>query len=161
MSALIHFPFISAFDNYFLQAQRVRQLVKDDFNRVFLTPDFHSSSSLTDQHKNDNRVDVLIHPSAIRTAPLLSEKSGLGTYVQDVLTVPASLAGLPALSVPVPAACRGVSGDRNNEDIDVDDVDDGWPVGVSVVGQWGCDELVLKVGEIIESVTVENHKTLV
>lgn len=141
-----------AFDNYFLQAQRVRQLVKDDFNRVFLTPDFHSSSPFTDQHKNDNRVDVLIHPSAIRTAPPLSAQSGLGAYVQDVLTVPASLAGLPALSVPVPAACRRRLGEQGEES--VDDVDDGWPVGVSVVGQWGCDELVLKVGEMIEGIEV-------
>lgn len=66
--------------------------------------------------------------------------------MQDVLTVPASLAGLPALSVPVPAACREQSKGG------VDDADDGWPVGVSVVGQWGCDELVLKVGEILEGV---------
>ena len=63
-----------------------------------------------------------------------------------MLTVPASLAGLPALSVPVPAACREVSGEESKED------DDGWPVGISVVGQWGCDELVLKVGEILEAV---------
>jgi aspartyl-tRNA(Asn)/glutamyl-tRNA(Gln) amidotransferase subunit A len=140
----------SAFDNYFLQAQRVRQLVKDDFNSIFLTHDFHSPSNSPVQHKNDNRVDVLVHPSAIRTAPLLSEKSGLGAYVQDVLTVPASLAGLPALSVPVPAICRGFPGERGEGS--ADNEDDGWPVGASVVGQWGCDELVLKVGEIIEGI---------
>jgi aspartyl-tRNA(Asn)/glutamyl-tRNA(Gln) amidotransferase subunit A len=63
---------------------------------------------------------------------MLSLSSGLNTYVQDVLAVPASLAGLPALSIP---ACSGV---------------DEWPVGISVVGQWGCDELVLRVGEIVE-----------
>ncbi|KAF9005867.1 amidase signature enzyme [Hymenopellis radicata] len=106
-----------AFDNYFLQAQRVRQLVKEDFDRAF------------------HHVDVLVHPSAIRTAPLLDSASdGLDSYVQDVLTVPASLAGLPAVSIPV----------RNSED--------GWPVGVSVVGQWGADELVMKVGQLIESI---------
>jgi len=48
------------------------------------------------------------------------------------MTVPASLAGLPALSVPAGLGA------------------DGWPVGVSVVGQWGCDDLVLRVGEAIE-----------
>ena len=64
-----------------------------------------------------------------------SESTGstLDVYVQDVMTVPASLAGLPALSVP------GGSGV------------DGWPIGVSVIGQWGMDDLVLRVGEIIES----------
>ena len=48
------------------------------------------------------------------------------------MTVPASLAGLPALNVP---AGNGA---------------DGWPIGVSVVGQWGSDDLVLRVGEVIE-----------
>lgn len=52
--------------------------------------------------------------------------------MQDVLTVPASLAGLPALSVPAGFG------------------EDGWPVGISVVGQWGTDELVLRVGEVIQ-----------
>jgi len=52
--------------------------------------------------------------------------------MEDVLTVPASLAGLPALSVPV--GC----------------IEGQLPVGISVVGQWGTDELVLAVGEALE-----------
>jgi len=56
-------------------------------------------------------------------------------YTQDVLTVPASLAGLPALSVPI--AVRGGEGN-------------GWPLGVSVVGQWGCERMALAVGATIE-----------
>ncbi|KAF7317697.1 Glutamyl-tRNA(Gln) amidotransferase subunit A, mitochondrial [Mycena kentingensis (nom. inval.)] len=116
-----------AFDNYFLQAQRVRQLIRDDFNRVF--------RALNSENVNPDGVDVLVHPSAMRTAPLLDEQGQdpLSAYVQDVLTVPASLAGLPALSVPLRR-----EGDQ-------------WPVGVSVVGQWGCDESVLRVGHFIES----------
>ncbi|KAJ7132344.1 amidase signature domain-containing protein [Mycena epipterygia] len=119
-----------AFDNYFLQAQRIRRLVRDDFNRVFRAPDVLSSSVTS----NEDGVDVLIHPSAIRTAPLLGTRDteGLETYVQDVLTVPASLAGLPALSVPL---------QTNSQE---------WPVGVSVVGQWGCDDTVLQVGQFLE-----------
>ncbi|KIM90174.1 hypothetical protein PILCRDRAFT_174051 [Piloderma croceum F 1598] len=135
-----------AFDNYFLQAQRVRKLVREDFDHVFRAPNVlmnHSSNFTSSSQTSNSNIDVLLHPSAIRTAPLLplsspdsssilSSSSGLDAYFQDVLTVPASLAGLPALSVPV---CSGV---------------DGWPVGVSVVGQWGCDDLVLRVGEIVE-----------
>ena len=60
----------------------------------------------------------------------------LSSYVQDVLTVPASLAGLPAMSVPA-----GLGADK-------------WPVGVSVIGQWGCDEMVLAVSRAIESVDI-------
>ncbi|KAF9236084.1 amidase signature domain-containing protein [Melanogaster broomeanus] len=127
-----------AFDNYFLQAQRVRTYIKSDFNNVF-----RHSSFLFGPHPASPPaagVDVLLHPSAIRTAPLLDangtgeehEPSSLDEYLQDVMTVPASLAGLPALSVPAGLA------------------DDGWPVGVSVVGQWGMDELVLRVGRVIE-----------
>lgn len=127
----------SAFDNYFLQAQRVRQLIKDDFNHIFTIPDFTSPSHvLSAQHDG---VDVLIHPSAIHTAPLLSDmkSDSLDMYVQDVLTVPASLAGLPAMSVPIES--------ENN-----------WPIGVSVVGQWGCDDIVLAVGDIIEDLQLQS-----
>ncbi|KAF7345371.1 Glutamyl-tRNA(Gln) amidotransferase subunit A, mitochondrial [Mycena venus] len=121
-----------AFDNYFLQAQRIRRLIREDFNRVFRVPDVMSSSKTA----SSDGVDVLIHPSAIRTAPPLDavDTDGLETYVQDVLTVPASLAGLPALSVPLKTNAHE------------------WPVGVSVVGQWGCDDTVLQVGHFLESI---------
>ncbi|KAK0188545.1 amidase signature domain-containing protein [Armillaria mellea] len=121
-----------SFDNYFLQALRVRRLVRDDFNRVFRMPNVR----LPNQIPNADGVDVLMHPSAIRTAPLLDgeDSFSLEAYVQDVLTVPASLAGLPALSIPI-----------------VNKEGDGWPVGISVVGQWGSDDMVMKIGEVIES----------
>jgi aspartyl-tRNA(Asn)/glutamyl-tRNA(Gln) amidotransferase subunit A len=98
-------------------------------------------SSLTTANISDNKgVDVLIHPSAIRTAPPFEpldpstpDNDGLNMYVQDVLTVPASLAGLPALNVPLPT--------KGNE----------WPVGISVVSQWGCDDMVLRVGHFLEN----------
>ena len=122
----------SAFDNYFLQAQRVRRLVCRDFNRVFRAP----SVLYTHSETNQAGVDVLIHPSAIRTAPRLDEdvtepKSTLNSYLQDVLTVPASLAGLPALSVPMGFG------------------EDGWPVGVSLVGQWGHEKTILNLAKVL------------
>ncbi|KAJ3568283.1 hypothetical protein NP233_g5818 [Leucocoprinus birnbaumii] len=140
-----------AFDNYFLQAQRVRQLIRNDFNRIFSLPNFYFTDPSTitvsqEQEKSrEDQIDVLIHPSAIRTAPRIDDtadkndgdESDLDSYVQDVLTVPASLAGIPALSVPVPERYLDPKGD-------------GWPIGVSVVGQWGSDELVMRVGEAIE-----------
>lgn len=52
--------------------------------------------------------------------------------MQDVLNVGSSLAGLPAISVPAGRA------------------EDGWPVGVQVVGQWGMDGVVLSVAEALE-----------
>ncbi|KZT69230.1 amidase signature enzyme [Daedalea quercina L-15889] len=129
-----------AFDNYFLQAQRVRNLIRADFDRVFAIPNVLSS---TPQNNFGEGVHVLLHPSAIRTAPPLpslehdidsskSDASILDAYVQDVLTVPASLAGLPAMSVPTGFG------------------EDGWPVGVSIVGQWGCDEMVIDIGRECE-----------
>lgn len=126
----------SAFDNYFLQAQRVRQRIKADFDSAFRVP----NAQLSNPSPNPDGVDILLHPSAIRSAPRLDSDavSGLGPYLQDVMTVPASLAGLPAVSVPAGSAA------------------DGWPVGVSIVGQWGSDELVMCVGKVIERTTNED-----
>jgi aspartyl-tRNA(Asn)/glutamyl-tRNA(Gln) amidotransferase subunit A len=137
----------SAFDNYFLQAQRVRQLVRDDFDAVFSIPNVRGDSKVkVDDTELDNSgygVDILLHPSAIGSAPALSSgtlsNSSLDAYVQDLLTVPASLAGLPALNVPCPAA------------VDMAEGDDGWPIGCSIIGQWGSDELVLDVGKAMSS----------
>lgn len=120
----------------------MRTLIRNDFNRVFRAANVLSVSGTP--APNSNGVDILLHPSAIRTAPPLPDLSSdssatndsLTAYVQDVLTVPASLAGLPAMSVPA-----GLGEDE-------------WPVGVSVVGQWGCDEMVLEVGKAIEAFNV-------
>ncbi|KAG5640812.1 hypothetical protein DXG03_006949 [Asterophora parasitica] len=120
-----------AFDNYFLQAQRVRQRVKEDFDGVFGMRDHRLDEVEVEDGVQGDGVDVLLHPSAIQTAPELG-LSGQG-YVQDVLTVPASLAGVPGLSVPM-------SGE------------DGWPVGVSIVGQWGSEPLLFAVGQAVEDV---------
>lgn len=132
----------SAFDNYFLQAQRIRRLIQDDFDRVFTTPNHFSDSTGTVETKSDSpSIDLILHPSSIRTAPLLSEnKSDLDAYVQDTLTVPASLAGLPALSVPIKSKRREERGKGST-----------WPVGLGLVGQWGTDQLVLAVGKAIET----------
>jgi len=97
----------------------------DDFMRVFYVPNPLVCSAAP----NDSGVPVLLHPSAIRTAPQLDEQSGLAAYTQDVLTVPASLASLPALSMPI----AGVEGD-------------GWLLSVSIVGQ----VTTLVVGAVIE-----------
>lgn len=126
-----------AFDNYFLQSQRLRQCIRDDFMRVFRVPNPLAVSPV----RNESGVHVLLHPSAVRTAPHLDEQDGLDAYTQDVLTVPASLAGLPALSIPITAGAEG----------------DGWPLGVSIVGQWGCEKMVLAIGAAIEDV---EHKSL-
>jgi len=84
-------------------------------------------------------VDILLFPSAISPAPTFEEaqkaNKGVITYVQDVLTVPASLAGLPAASCPIP----------------MPDAHEEMPVGVQVVGQWGDDELVLEVAGMLEA----------
>lgn len=129
---------LSAFDNYFLQAQRIRKMVRADFDRVFRAPNPLRLRDANEVLNNSARqVDVILHPSAVGPATLLSDigsMSALEAYLQDVLTVPASLAGLPALSVPMGQA-------RN-----------GWPLGVSIVSQWGHDHLVLDIGSIIEHI---------
>lgn len=66
--------------------------------------------------------------------------------------MPASLGGLPALSVPAGVAQSGSSGQEGTGD---EEDGDGWPVGVSVVGQWGCDRMVLDVGRAVEEVVRE------
>ncbi|KAL1707894.1 amidase signature domain-containing protein [Schizophyllum commune] len=134
-----------AFDNYFLQAQRVRQLVRDDFDRVFALPNVSPSiDPRPAQPSTTPAVDILLHLSAVGTAPELGAPSdALDAYVQDLLTVPASLAGLPALSVALPTSgkSRGEAFHGGGDKM---------PIGVSVVGQWGSDDMVLEVGGLLE-----------
>ncbi|KAK7205374.1 glutamyl-tRNA amidotransferase subunit A [Myxozyma melibiosi] len=120
--------------NHYIQAQRVRRLTQLDFDRIFTldNPLAPSSSSSSD---SDVTVDFLVSPCSTDTAPtlddVLTQKSPLDAYVNDVLTVPASLAGIPAISVPVSAE----GGERT--------------VGIQVMGQYGDDERVLGIAEEI------------
>jgi hypothetical protein len=72
------------YDAYFNQAQKVRALIARDFERAF------------------EEVDLLLTPTAPSAAFGLGEKSNdpIAMYLNDVFAVPASLAGLPAISVP-------------------------------------------------------------
>ena len=72
------------YDAYYTQAQKVRALIARDFERVW------------------DQCDVLLAPTAPSAAFALGEKSAdpLAMYLNDVFTVPSSLAGLPAMSVP-------------------------------------------------------------
>jgi aspartyl-tRNA(Asn)/glutamyl-tRNA(Gln) amidotransferase subunit A len=129
-----------AMDNYFVQAQRVRRLVQMDFDKVFALQN-PLLDARVEQSDDASSVDVLIAPTAPTLPPTLAEVEKLSPvemYMNDVLTVPASLAGLPALSVPV----KLKGGAKQAGDVD--------SVGMQVIGQFGDDELVLQVGQIIE-----------
>ncbi|PGH32168.1 glutamyl-tRNA(Gln) amidotransferase subunit A, mitochondrial [[Emmonsia] crescens] len=134
-----------AIDNYFLQAQRVRRLVQVDFERVFklANPLLPATDVEVDGKEKMIGVDVLVVPTAPTLPPTIESLKNASTvemYMNDVFTVPASLAGLPALSVPVQV--RGLSGGGDNDGIG--------PVGIQVIGQFGDDEMVLNVGEMLE-----------
>ncbi|ADV24331.1 aspartyl-tRNA(Asn)/glutamyl-tRNA (Gln) amidotransferase subunit A [Cryptococcus gattii E566] len=122
------------FNNTYLKALYIRRCLKKDYQAIFRIPYPLSSSSAV---LSPDGVDFIIHPTAICTAPTTNptgKDSGQkeATYIQDLLNVPASLAGLPSMSVP---AGRGP---------------DGWPIGVAITGQWGMEDLVFRLGRTIE-----------
>lgn len=72
------------YDAYYLKAQKVRTLIKNDFDDAF------------------KKVDVIVGPTAPHTAFKLGEKVSdpLSLYLEDIYTVPVNLAGLPGISIP-------------------------------------------------------------
>ena len=145
----------TAIDNYFIRAQRIRRLVQQDFNRVFalshpLLPAPYPSkqppaSGTTEKRDDDDAsVDVIISPTSLNFPPLISElkeeneKDPARQFYEDLYTVPASLAGLPAVSVPVPRVDEGGGGEEWEK------------VGLQVMGQYGDDDLVLDVARQLQ-----------
>lgn len=104
------------FDAYYLQAQKVRTLLINEFNELFTT------------------FDVLVAPVVPTPAFKLGENTNdpIKMYLADVMTVPASLAGLPAISVPA----------GKNEQ--------GLPIGVQLIGKRRDDALLLALAKSIE-----------
>ena len=72
------------YDAYYLKAQQVRRLIRDDFVKAF------------------EDVDIIMSPTAPTTAFKLGEKAGdpVTMYLSDIYTIAVNLAGLPAMSVP-------------------------------------------------------------
>ena len=104
------------YDAYFTKAQKVRSLIVRDFEQAF------------------EKCDVLLTPTAPSAAFGLGEKSAdpIAMYLNDVFTVPSSLAGLPAMSVP-----GGLDGQ-------------GLPLGLQIIGRPLDEQGVLNAGLAIE-----------
>ena len=104
------------YEEYYGAAQQVRTLVQRDFAAAF------------------EQVDVLVSPTAPTTATLIGRKveNLMENYLNDVATIPANLAGVPALSLP-----SGLS-------------DDGLPVGFQVIAPARADDRVYRVGAALE-----------
>lgn len=110
------------YDAYYLKAQKVRTLIKQDFDRVF------------------EQYDVIIGPTAPTTAFKIGSQvdDPLTMYLNDILTIPVSLAGVPAISIPCGLA-------------------DGMPVGLQIIGKAFDESSVLRVAHAFEQNT-EFHK---
>lgn len=134
-----------AYSNHFSKAQKVRRKLIEQFNDVFTTKNIfdqdiqHKNSKPNNASLNSSKVDCIILPTARTTAPtheqIRNESDPIESYVNDVLTVPANLAGLPAISVPW--------GKKS--------------VGMQIWAQFGDDQLVLEVANILERGITQSH----
>ncbi|MFB9326472.1 Asp-tRNA(Asn)/Glu-tRNA(Gln) amidotransferase subunit GatA [Paenibacillus aurantiacus] len=110
------------YDAYYLKAQKVRTLIKQDFDHVF------------------EKYDLIIGPTAPTPAFRLGEQVGdpLTMYLNDIVTIPVSLAGVPAISVPCGFA-------------------DGLPIGLQIIGKAFDERTVLRAAHAYEQHT-DHHQ---
>ena len=104
------------YDAYYLKAQRVRTRIADDFRAAYET------------------CDVILTPTTPSAAFAIGEKQDdpIAMYLNDIFTVPASMAGLPAISVPA-----GLSGD-------------GLPLGLHLIGPAFGEETLFRAAGVLE-----------
>jgi aspartyl-tRNA(Asn)/glutamyl-tRNA(Gln) amidotransferase subunit A len=112
------------YDAYYLKAQKVRRQIADDFERAF------------------KQVDVLMCPTAPNTAFDLGSKDEdpIKMYLNDIYTIGANLAGLPAMSIPC-----GFS--------------DGLPIGLQIIGGHFAEAKLLNVAHVYQCET-DWHKKM-
>jgi len=113
------------YDAYYTRAQRVRRLIYNDFMEAFKT------------------VDALLVPAAPTEA--LSETAmkamkPIDVYAGDVFTTPASLAGVPGLSLPVGLSSNGL------------------PIGLQVIGKHFDESMVFQVADVLEKAAAFDQK---
>lgn len=106
------------FEDYFIKAAKVRTLIKQDFEKAF------------------EKCDVIAGPVSPTVAWGIGDKVNdpLAMYLSDAYTIPASLAGIPGLSIPC-----GFS--------------DGLPIGMQLLGKYMDEDTILSVGEIYQQAT--------
>ena len=106
------------YDAYYLKAQKVRTLIKQDFDAVF------------------EKFDAVVGPTSPNVAFPLGAKTQdpLAMYLNDLFTIPTSLAGLPGVSVPAGMV-------------------DGLPVGLQIIGKALDESTVLRIAHAFEQST--------
>lgn len=101
-------------DQYYVRAVRARTLIVQDFEQAF------------------KKVDLLLAPTTPTTAFKIGEKKDpLSMYLSDIFTIPANLAGLPSISIPI-----GKIGNL--------------PVGTQLIGPKFSENLLFEVGKVVE-----------
>jgi aspartyl-tRNA(Asn)/glutamyl-tRNA(Gln) amidotransferase subunit A len=106
------------YDAYYLQAQKVRRMIADDFQQAF------------------RQCDVIAGPAAPTTAWKIGEHGDdpVADYLADIFTLPASLAGLPGMSVPA-------------------GFDAGMPVGLQLIGNYFGEAKLLNAAHRLQQAT--------
>ncbi len=107
------------YDAYYNQAQKIRDLIVKDFENVF------------------KEVDALITPTTPNLPFKIGEKSDdpLAMYLSDIFTVPANIAGIPAISVPM--------GFVNRDNVKL-------PTGIQFMGPWFGEEILFDLSRQLE-----------
>jgi aspartyl-tRNA(Asn)/glutamyl-tRNA(Gln) amidotransferase subunit A len=107
------------YDAYYLQAQKIRRMIADDFQQAF------------------KQCDVIAGPVAPTVAWKLGEKSSdpVANYLADIFTLPASLAGLPGMSVPAGFGEAGM------------------PVGLQLIGNYFSEAKLLNMAHRLQQAT--------
>jgi aspartyl-tRNA(Asn)/glutamyl-tRNA(Gln) amidotransferase subunit A len=104
------------YDAYYTKAQKVRRLIAEDFAKAY------------------EKCDVILAPTAPSAAFAIGEKQDdpIQMYLNDIFTIPASLAGLPGMSVPAGLSSTGL------------------PLGLQIIGRAWDEATVLRTGQMIE-----------
>ena len=107
------------YDAYYLQAQKIRRMIADDFQNAF------------------KECDVIAGPVAPSVAWKLGENAGdpVADYLADIFTLPASLAGLPGMSLPAGFGANGM------------------PVGMQLIGNYFKEAQLLNVAHRLQQAT--------
>jgi aspartyl-tRNA(Asn)/glutamyl-tRNA(Gln) amidotransferase subunit A len=107
------------YDAYYLQAQKLRRMIADDFQACFA------------------QCDLIAGPVAPTVAWKLGAQGGdpVAAYLADIFTLPASLAGLPGMSVPAGFGAQGM------------------PVGLQLIGNYFCEGALLHAAHAFQQAT--------